>query len=105
MRMTGCLLLAFSHVLVKGVPKKLLKKEILSGKSISLCFPKYKVYSSAIVGGSLPVGVGVALSLKKKKIKEKVFCFIGDMTSEIGIAHEAIKLSINKNLPIHFIRR
>ena len=28
---------------------------------------------------------------------------MGDMTSETGIAHEAIKLSINKNLPIHFI--
>tara|TARA_B100000963_G_C22456700_1_gene593712 strand:+ start:136 stop:750 length:615 start_codon:yes stop_codon:yes gene_type:complete len=89
--------------LLKGVPKNLLKKEILLGKSISLCFPKYKIYSSAIVGGSLPLALGVAMSLKKNKINEKVYCFIGDMTSETGIAHETIKLSINKNLPIHFI--
>ena len=27
---------------------------------------------------------------------------MGDMTSETGIAHEALKLSINRNLPIHF---
>jgi pyruvate dehydrogenase E1 component alpha subunit len=91
------------HCLLKGVPKSLLEKEILKGKSISLCFPKYKIYSSAIVGGNLPVALGVALSIKKNKKKNKVYCFIGDMTSETGIAHEVIKYSINFNLPIHFI--
>ena len=53
--------------LLKGVPPKTLKKEILDGKSISLCFMKYKVYSSAIVGGILPISLGMALSLKRKK--------------------------------------
>ena len=89
--------------LLKGVPPKLLKREILAGKSISLCFPKYKIYSSAIVGGTLPIAVGMALSLKRKKSKNKVFCFIGEMTSETGIAHENIKYSVNKKLPIHFV--
>ena len=91
------------HCLLKGVPPKVLKKEIMDGKSISLCFSKYKIYSSAIVGGILPISLGVALSLKRKKSKSKVYCFIGDMTSETGIAHETIKYSIQKNLPIHFI--
>ncbi len=91
------------HCLLKGVPISKLKKEILNGKSISLCFPKYKIYSSAIVGGTLPIAVGMALSYKKKKKKNKVYCFIGDMTSETGIAHECIKYSINKKLPIKFI--
>ena len=89
--------------LLKGVPPKLLKKEILAGKSISLCFSKYKVYSSAIVGGTLPIALGMALSLKRKNSKNKVFCFIGEMTSETGIAHECIKYAVNKKLPIHFI--
>ena len=89
--------------LLKGVPPKEVKKEILNGKSISLCFPEYKVYSSAIVGGTLPIAVGVALSIKRRKLKNKVFCFIGDMTSETGIAHECIKYSKNLELPIHFI--
>ena len=89
--------------LLKGVPPKILKKEILEGKSISLCFMKYKVYSSAIVGGILPISLGMALSLKRKKSKNRVFCFIGDMTSETGIAYETIKYSINKKLPIHFV--
>jgi len=85
------------------VPEKKLKKEILDGKSISLCFPDYKIYSSAIVGGNLPTAVGVALSLKRNNSNHKVYTFIGDMTSETGIAHECIKYSRNKKLPIHFI--
>ena len=32
-----------------------------------------------------------------------VYCFMGEMTSETGIAHECIKYSINLDLPIHFI--
>jgi len=91
------------HCLLKGVPIKKLTQEILNGKSISLCFPEHKIYSSAIVGGSLPIAVGLALALKRKKSKNKVYIFIGDMTSETGIAHECIKYSINKKLPIHFI--
>jgi TPP-dependent pyruvate/acetoin dehydrogenase alpha subunit len=89
--------------LLKGVPPKKIKNEIIDGKSISLCFLEYKVYSSAIVGGTLPIAVGLAMSLKRKKSKNKIYCFIGDMTSETGIAHECIKYSRNKNLPIHFI--
>jgi TPP-dependent pyruvate/acetoin dehydrogenase alpha subunit len=91
------------HCLLKGVPEKKLTKEILNGNSISLCFPRYKIYSSAIVGGSLPIATGLALSIKKKKLKNKVYVFLGEMTSETGIAHECIKYSINKKLPIHFI--
>ena len=53
--------------LLKGVPTKTLKKEIIEGKSISLCFMKHKIYSSAIVGGILPISLGMALSFKRKK--------------------------------------
>ena len=91
------------HCVLKGVPTKIIKREILKGKSISLCFPKYKFYSSAIVGGILPIATGVALSLKRKKKKNKVFCFVGDMTSETGIMHECVKYSMNFKLPIKFI--
>ena len=89
--------------LLKGVPELLIKEEILSGKSISLCFPKYNIYSSALVGGSLPIAVGLALSLKRNDSVARVYCFMGDMTSETGIAHECIKYSRNFKLPIHFI--
>ena len=90
--------------LLKGVPAKEVKEEILAGKSISLCFPKYKIFSSALVGGALPIAVGIAMSIKYKKEKDcKVYCFMGEMTAETGIAHECIKYSRNFKLPIHFI--
>ena len=90
--------------LLKGVPAKKVKEEILAGRSISLCFPKYKIFSSALVGGALPISVGTAMSIKYKKEKDsKVYCFIGEMTAETGIAHECIKYSRNFKLPIHFI--
>ena len=62
--------------LLKGVPNKLLEKKILEGKSISLCFPKYNIYSSAIVGGSIPIALGVAKSIKKKIKKIKFFVLL-----------------------------
>ena len=89
--------------LLKGVPPKEIKEEIIAGRSISLCFPDYQIYYSALVGGSLPVAVGTAIAIKRKDEDSKVYCFMGDMTSETGIAHECIKYSRNNQLPIHFI--
>src|SRR5690349_796161 len=51
--------------LLKGVPPDEVKAEILAGRSISLCFPKYRVVSSAIVGGIVPIAVGAALSIQR----------------------------------------
>lgn len=89
--------------LLKGVPREEIKAEILAGRSISLCFPKQRVVSSAIVGGILPIAVGTALGIKRSGGTEKVHCFMGEMTSETGIAHECIKYSTNHQLPIRFI--
>ena len=52
--------------LLKGVPRDQVKAEILAGRSISLCFPEYRVVSSAIVGGILPIAVGMALGIKRR---------------------------------------
>ena len=89
--------------LLKGVPADELKAEILAGRSISLCFPQQRIFSSAIVGGVLPIALGVALAIKQQGGKERVHCFMGEMTSETGIAHECIKYSRNMALPIRFI--
>jgi len=89
--------------LLKGVPPARLKAEIMAGHSISLCFPEHRVLSSAIVGGVLPIAVGIALSIKRAGQQNKVFCFMGDMTSETGIAHECIKYSQNHDLPVHWV--
>jgi len=89
--------------LLKGVPDEELMKEIIEGRSISLCFPEYKIFSSGIAGGILPIATGIALSIKHNGGENRVHCFIGDMTSETGIAHECIKYSHNHDLPIRFI--
>tara|TARA_R100000664_G_C2758968_1_gene148271 strand:- start:3289 stop:3900 length:612 start_codon:yes stop_codon:yes gene_type:complete len=89
--------------LLKGVPPEELKEAILQGRSISLCFKKQRVFSSGIVTGVLPIATGIALDIKRKGGNNKVYCFMGDMTSETGVAHECIKYARNHRLPIHFI--
>ena len=89
--------------LLKGVPQDKLFESIIGGNSISLCFPEYNIFSSAIVGGHISIAVGIALANKRNKSNKIVHCFLGDMTAETGITHEAIKYSINYDLPIRFI--
>lgn len=93
------------HCLLKGVPPDKLKDAIVAGKSISLCFPEYKIISSAIVGGMAPIAVGLAMGIKRKKEenKRKVVCFLGDMAYETGIVHESVKYSQNHQLPLLWV--
>ena len=80
-----------------------LEQDIIDGRSIALCYREHRVVSSAIVGGVLPIAVGIAMAIERSSGKERVHCFMGDMTAETGIAHECIKYSRNHNLPIRFI--
>jgi len=89
--------------LLKGVDPVALEEAIVEGRSIALCFPELNVYSSAIVGGQIPLAVGAALALKLGKNEAHVWCFIGDMTSETGIAQTAIRYSEKHDLPITFV--
>lgn len=89
--------------LLKGVNRQILESDILSGKSISLCYPDKNIYSSAIVGGNIPIANGVAFDIKRKKLNNKVWCFVGDMTSETGTFFENWKYSVNNDLPITYI--
>tara|TARA_Y100000593_G_C4283154_1_gene323856 strand:- start:241 stop:852 length:612 start_codon:yes stop_codon:yes gene_type:complete len=89
--------------LLKGVPPEELKAAILQGRSISLCFAKQRVLCSGIVTGQLPIALGLALAIKRAGQSNRVYCFMGDMTSETGSAHECIKYARNHKLPMHFI--
>lgn len=89
--------------LLKGVPQEQLKQDILEGKSITLCYPKYNIYSSAIVTGNIPIATGTALDIKRKGETNHVWCFVGDMTSETGTFNENHKYAVNHNLPITYI--
>ena len=85
------------HALLKGVPPELVKAEILKGNSISLQFPEYHFFTSAIVGGILPIALGVAMS------GARVWCFVGEMSSSTGIFYECHRYAAEHELPITFV--
>jgi len=89
--------------LLKGVPPAEVKAEIMAGRSISLCFPEHRIFSSAIVGGVVPVAVGIALGIKRSSEDARVYCFMGEMTAETGIAHESVKYCRNHGLPVTWV--
>lgn len=89
--------------LLKGVPRDQVKQAIVEGKSISLCFPEYKVLCSGIVGSLMGTASGVAWALKNQNKKGRAFLFCGEMSSETGIFFEAVKYAYNFDLPVKFI--
>jgi pyruvate dehydrogenase E1 component alpha subunit len=91
------------HALLKGLDPAWIEGEVLAGKSISICNVDEKFYSSAIVGGTLSIALGVATQLKRANSNDKVWCFIGDMSFESGIFYEVHKYARNFNLPLYFV--
>jgi pyruvate dehydrogenase E1 component alpha subunit len=91
------------HCLLKGVPEDELENAILAGRSINLCFPKYRILSSAIVGGICPIAVGLGWAIKRRSGKEQVYCFVGDMTAMSGIFAECKRYAGGHALPVHFV--
>lgn len=91
------------HCILKGVPLEKLRADILEGRSITLCYPEYRILSSAIVGGTVPIGVGLAMGIKRAGGSEKVWCFVGDMTAHTGIFHECHQYAVWNDLPIMFV--
>jgi pyruvate dehydrogenase E1 component alpha subunit len=91
------------HALLKGLSSNFVKKKIIQGRSMNITCLQKKFFTSSIVGGILPIALGIALSLKLKKKKSKVWVFIGDMTYETGVFYECYKYSTNFKLPIKYI--
>jgi len=91
------------QALCKGIPEEIIVDEILNGKSMVMNLPQYKFLCSSIVGGIAPIAAGTSLALKMKNTGNKVWCFIGDMSAETGVFHEAYKYSLNFDLPITWI--
>ena len=89
--------------LLHGVPPVLLKAEIMAGRSIALCFPEYRIISSAIVAGTLPIAMGIAWWLKRERRPEHVHAFLGDMTALTGQFHECRFYAFQHELPIRWI--
>ncbi|MEK6889159.1 MAG: thiamine pyrophosphate-dependent enzyme [Nanoarchaeota archaeon] len=91
------------HALLHGVPREWLKQNIIEGKSMEVVHPDYRIFTTGIVGGQLPIAVGYAFALKRKGSQNHVWAFCGDMAAETGIFEETSKYADNMRLPITFV--
>ena len=85
------------HALLHGIDPEWLFEEIKAGRSMNIHNVEHRFISSAIVGGCLPLAVGLAAAGKK------VWCFLGDMAATTGAFHEAFKYAWQNDLPINFV--
>lgn len=59
--------------------------------------------TSAIVGNSIPIGVGLALSAQLKGTDQVSCIFVGDGAVEEGVFYEAVNFAVLRNLPVLFL--
>jgi TPP-dependent pyruvate/acetoin dehydrogenase alpha subunit len=59
--------------------------------------------TSPIVGNSIPLGVGLALSLKLQKSKALAVVFVGEGATEEGVFYESVNFAVLKKLPVLFV--
>jgi len=59
--------------------------------------------STAIVGNSIPLGVGAALSNKIQRNGRIACVFLGDAAVESGVFHEAANFAVLRKLPVLFV--
>lgn len=59
--------------------------------------------TSAIVGNSIPVGVGLALALQAKGVDDLACVFLGDGAIEEGVFYESANFAAVRKLPVLFV--
>jgi len=59
--------------------------------------------TSAIVGNSIPVGVGLGLALKLRGIPNAACVFLGDGATEEGVFYESLNIAALRQLPVLFL--
>ncbi len=59
--------------------------------------------STAIVGGTVPIGVGLAYAMKLKRSDQVSCVFLGDAVAEAGVFFESINFAVLKKLPVLFV--
>lgn len=59
--------------------------------------------ANGVVGGGIPLSVGVGLSIKMQKLDKVVLCFFGEGAANIGPFHESLNMAAIWSLPIIFV--
>jgi pyruvate dehydrogenase E1 component alpha subunit len=101
------------HALVRGIPATALMAEMFGkatgasrgrGGSMHVFDARTRFYGgNAIVGGSLPLAVGVALADRLRGERRVTACFFGDGAIAEGEFHEAMNLAALWRLPVLFL--
>lgn len=91
------------QALLKGIPEDKLEAMIKDGRSMHIMSKEYRFFASAIVGGHLPIAVGVAQAIKRLGCRDMVYCFLGDGACDQGVFWESFRYSMHHDLPIAFI--
>ena len=101
------------HALIRGMDPKVVMAELCGkvtgssgGKGGSMhLFDASRNFMGgyAIVGGQLPIAVGLALAIKYRHQDRVVLCFLGDGTVNQGEFHESMNLASLWKLPVLFI--
>jgi len=100
------------HALLRGVPAESIMAEMFGkatgcsggrGGSMHLFDAATRFYGgNAIVGGHLPLAVGLALADQTRHRRATTACFFGEGAMAEGEFHEAINLAALWNLPVLF---
>jgi pyruvate dehydrogenase E1 component alpha subunit len=100
------------HALVRGMPMERIMAEMYGkregcsrgrGGSMHLFDAKTRLFGgNAIVGGGLPLAVGLALADRMQATKRVTACFFGDGAMAEGVFHESANLAALWKLPVLF---
>lgn len=101
------------HALVRGMSARSIMAELYGkqegcsrgrGGSMHLFEAKTRFYGgNAIVGGGLPIAVGLALADKMRAQRRGTCCFFGDGAVAEGEFHECLNLAALWRLPVLFV--
>jgi pyruvate dehydrogenase E1 component alpha subunit len=100
------------HALVRGMAMERIMAEMYGkregcsrgrGGSMHLFDAKTRLFGgNAIVGGGLPLAVGLALADKMQGARRVTACFFGDGAMAEGVFHESANLAVLWKLPVLF---
>jgi len=107
------------HALLKGLDPARVRSQIMEGRSMYIQSAEHRFLTSSIVGGILPIGLGLAWAIRQRQIRaiprwdgetwhetaphDVVWCFVGDMTARTGVFHEAMAYATGHRLPLRVV--
>lgn len=101
------------HALARGLDPRKVMAEMFGkstgssggrGGSMHICDAEHRFFGGfAIVGGGLPLAVGLALADKMQNRNRVTCCFFGEGAAAEGEFHESLNLAALWNLPVLFV--